>query len=340
MPGISAIIPTFNRARLLPRAIESVLTQTLPPDQVIIVDDGSTDDTREVCARYDGRIEYVRQENAGASAARNSGIARARHRWLAFLDSDDYWERSHIDALVAAITATLGEAAVYFSDMQMPEEEGGGTLWQRIGFQPVGPFHLVRDATAWALMKRQPIMLQAAIINKEKLEQIGGFDVRFRLSHDTFSLCQLTIGGVACAVAGVGCVQTADDTSPARLSTEIPLGSVAKARESCCIWSDVLRDARGLSPAFHRLVRYNAAGSQWQVGMSLIKSGTVREGIVRLLRAAAIDPRFALWLVRHGTARGYEQTVRSACPQVNGGLPPTERRRSERNRAWKRGTAL
>jgi hypothetical protein len=341
MCEITAIIPTYNRAQLLPRAIESILNQSRPPEQVIIVDDGSTDETREVCGRYAGRIEYVRQENRGASAARNTGIARARSPWIAFLDSDDYWDKWHLQRVAEAIRSTGGKAAVYFSDMEMPEIEGGGTLWHRIGFQPVVPLHLVADATAWALMKRQPMMLQAAVISKEALERTRGFDSRFVLSHDTHSFCRLTIGESACAVAGVGCVQTADDTSPVRLSTEIPLDSAGKARESCEIWSEVLQDRR-LSAAFRRLVRYNAAASHWQVGMSLVKSGAYLAGLRRLMSASAIDPRFGLWLMRHGTGRGYEETVRPWCPEVRSDSPPQPLRESKRRHTafWKRSSAL
>ncbi len=343
MSDITAIIPTYNRAGLLSRAIDSVFNQTVPPDQTIVIDDGSTDETGEVCGRYGRRIEYLRQENRGSSAARNLGVARARHRWIAFLDSDDYWKTSHLERLAAAIQSTRGEAAVYFSDMEMPEQEGGGTLWQRIGFQPNVPVHLLRDATAWALLKRQPMMLQAALVSKAALERTGGFDARFKLSHDTHSFCRLTIAGAACAVAGVGCVQTADDTSTVRLTVEIPLNSVGKARESCVIWSEVLRDRPNLSPAFRRLVRYNAAGSYWQVGRSLIRSGAWPRGATMLLQASAIDPRFGLWLLRHRTGRGYEETVRPWCAEVKADRFPPEPNVSPGGReatVWNRRSAL
>jgi len=342
MCEFTTIIPTYNRARLLSRAIDSVLNQTLAPHQVIVVDDGSTDETSAVCAAYGSRIEYRRQHNLGASIARNYGLALARHRWIAFLDSDDYWEPAHLDRIAAAIRATGGAAAVYFSDMQMPEDEGGGTLWQRIGFRPNGPLHLVRDATAWALMKRQPMMLQAAVLDKSAIERDGGFDARFKLSHDTHSFCLLTMGAAACAVAGVGCVQTSDDASPLRLSNEIPLDSVGKARESCAIWLDVLRERPQLSPPFRRLVRFNAAGSYWQVGINDVKSGAYMQGFVRLLRATVIDPRFGIWRLLHGTGRGYEQTVRAKCPDVIDSTQQALRGDSapQWSHVWRGGSAL
>lgn len=92
-PTVSVIIPTYNRAALLPRAIESIQAQTFSDWEIILIDDGSTDDTPTVVQRYErelgDRFRAIRQENAGSSAARNCGIDRARGRFLAFLDSDD-----------------------------------------------------------------------------------------------------------------------------------------------------------------------------------------------------------------------------------------------------------
>ncbi len=89
---ISVIIPTYNRAHCITRALDSVLAQSVTPHEIIIIDDASRDDTSAVLARYDDRIRYIRLEmNAGASAARNHGIAAAKGEWIAFLDSDDAW---------------------------------------------------------------------------------------------------------------------------------------------------------------------------------------------------------------------------------------------------------
>jgi glycosyltransferase involved in cell wall biosynthesis len=91
MIPVSVVIPAYNAASVLPRAIESVLGQTSRPEEVIVVDDGSTDNTAQVATQYGPSITYIRQDNAGASAARNRGIAEATGEWIAFLDSDDEW---------------------------------------------------------------------------------------------------------------------------------------------------------------------------------------------------------------------------------------------------------
>ncbi len=88
---ITVIIPTHNRRDTLARALDSVLAQTLEPAEVIVVDDGSSDDTRNLVAGYP-QVRYLYQGNAGVSSARNLGIDAARGEWLAFLDSDDEWQ--------------------------------------------------------------------------------------------------------------------------------------------------------------------------------------------------------------------------------------------------------
>jgi glycosyltransferase involved in cell wall biosynthesis len=88
---VTAAIPTYNRAAYLPGALDSVFAQTRPPDDVLVVDDGSTDETPEVLAAYADRVRVVRQENGGRSAARNTAVREAYGRFVSFLDSDDRW---------------------------------------------------------------------------------------------------------------------------------------------------------------------------------------------------------------------------------------------------------
>ena len=95
----SIILPTYNRAYLLPYAIESVIEQSYKNWELIIVDDGSTDNTRDLVKKYkkkDKRITYIYQDNSERSAARNNGILRASGEWVCFLDSDDKYLSNHL----------------------------------------------------------------------------------------------------------------------------------------------------------------------------------------------------------------------------------------------------
>jgi glycosyltransferase involved in cell wall biosynthesis len=102
-PLVSVIIPCYNQARYLPEAIDSVLAQTYPDVELIVVNDGSPDDTEAVAGRYGDRIRYVARPNGGISAARNSGIAVARGDYMKFLDSDDYLHPAQIARQVEAV---------------------------------------------------------------------------------------------------------------------------------------------------------------------------------------------------------------------------------------------
>lgn len=88
---ITAVIPAYNAEKHIARAIDSVLAQTRPADEVIVVDDGSTDGTAEIVRSYGDKVIFIQQENAGVSVARNTGIEAATSEWVAFLDADDEW---------------------------------------------------------------------------------------------------------------------------------------------------------------------------------------------------------------------------------------------------------
>ena len=118
---VSVIIPTHNRARIIGRAIESALGQTYDRVEVIVADDGSTDDTRSMVEAYGPKVVYVRQPNAGVSAARNFGMRHARGEFVAFLDSDDAWRRWKIEAQVMALSRNPN-AGVVWTDMSAVDE--------------------------------------------------------------------------------------------------------------------------------------------------------------------------------------------------------------------------
>jgi len=102
-PTVSAVIPTYNRAKMLVEAVESALQQTHPPYEIVVIDDGSTDDTGKVMARYAGKVRYIRQKNSGPSAARNHGFRLATGDFIALLDSDDLWVKDRLERQLAAL---------------------------------------------------------------------------------------------------------------------------------------------------------------------------------------------------------------------------------------------
>lgn len=110
---VSVVIPVYNGAHFAGKAIESVLAQTLPAAEVLVINDGSTDNIVEVVGRYGSAVKLVSQRNGGLSNARNTGIRLARSQYVAFLDADDWWHPRKLEAQVAAMQAEPGANASY-----------------------------------------------------------------------------------------------------------------------------------------------------------------------------------------------------------------------------------
>jgi len=150
-PLLSVVIPTFNRAYILSDAIDSVLCQGVP-SEVIIVDDGSTDDTARLVGRYDSRVRYTYQENRGIAAARNVGMAQARGEFVSLLDSDDVWLPNKMQAELE-LFRRIPEASAIASDAESYKEgELVSPSWSRAKKVPMPtdePFFLTVDSPHW-----------------------------------------------------------------------------------------------------------------------------------------------------------------------------------------------
>jgi glycosyltransferase involved in cell wall biosynthesis len=178
-PVVSVIIPTYNRARFVGQAIQSVLDQTFQDFELIVVDDGSTDNTRTVVEEFtDPRIRYIHQENMGISGTRNTGIRNARARYIAFLDSDDIWLPRLLESQVAILNSNPDLDWVYararaISANGVPR---GGILGEAPRY-PGEPFRsiLYQDFVG------TPITV---VVRKRCLDRAGLFDETFHTSVD------------------------------------------------------------------------------------------------------------------------------------------------------------
>jgi glycosyltransferase involved in cell wall biosynthesis len=172
----TVIIPTYNRPMMTIEAIKSVLAQTEPASLVIVVDDGSTDDTYEqIQRRFCDAVILLRQENKGVSAARNAGIALAKTRWCAFLDSDDLWEPKKL-ALQKAYIDEHPEVRI------LQTEE----IWIRNG-KRVNPcaYHAKGSGDIFeASLKRCLVSPSAVAVHRAVFEKIGLFDPHFPACED------------------------------------------------------------------------------------------------------------------------------------------------------------
>jgi glycosyltransferase involved in cell wall biosynthesis len=177
MPEVSVVVPAYNAARFVASAIESVLAQTYDDYEILVVDDGSTDDTREVVNQYkSAKIRYIAQKNAGVAVARNTGMAEGRGRWVAFLDADDTWFPTKLERQMHALRAD-SSARVCYSAFTVVDAS----------LAPIGVRRSARVGTALEdLLLRGNIVgsICTVLCDREMILSTGGFDPRLSQCAD------------------------------------------------------------------------------------------------------------------------------------------------------------
>lgn len=177
LPLVSVVIATYNMGRYLPEAVASVFGQTYSPLEIIVVDDGSTDDTANIVAYWekDARFRYIRQKNMGQQRAKNRGIAEAAGDYIAFLDADDRWKP---DKLQRQIPLFGGDQAigVVYSDAVFIDERGNETGRRDIR-HPQG-------RVTEALLHDNFVSFGSAVVSKQALDRCGAFDESLPMSID------------------------------------------------------------------------------------------------------------------------------------------------------------
>lgn len=215
-PLVSVVVPTYNRAHLIGRTIESALGQTYPNLELVIIDDGSTDDTEGLIQKSyggDPRVRYFKQANGGPSRARNAGLERAKGDYVALLDSDDTWSPWKIDLQVRCMEK-FPELGMTWTDMQMigPEGQVVHERYLRTMYQNYGQFtdeqlfsraiplrevapdlaDVVGDAKLRIgnifskMVMGSLVHTSTVLLRRERLERVKGFNVELRHSGEDF----------------------------------------------------------------------------------------------------------------------------------------------------------
>ncbi|HEX2191138.1 MAG TPA: glycosyltransferase family 2 protein [Longimicrobiaceae bacterium] len=211
MSTVTVVVPTYNRAGWLPATVASVLQQTRPPDEVLVVDDGSSDDTEAVCRAFPAPVRYLRQTNAGVSAARNRGVREARGEWVAFLDSDDLWEPEKLEVQLAAHRAApeagwsitecvlvdgddrpvpgtrgLESAVPVFCEVGRDSRDWFAAALRELRVEAAGAPHVAFVGDAFEMLFHGNVVLpSAAMVRRDRFLQVGGFDEALRVAEDT-----------------------------------------------------------------------------------------------------------------------------------------------------------
>ena len=191
MPKLSVVIPNYNRAALIGETLDNVLAQTRPPDELIVVDDGSTDDSVAVIERYGKRITLIRQTNAGPGAARNRGLAAARGDLIQFMDSDDLWSLNKLEAQERALVESGADFA--YSPWLQARLEGGRARHADPVIQQ-HPLPPSRSPLAWYL-RGWVIVFQCCLFRRSLLDAAGPYREDLMPSEDSELLIRILKGG-------------------------------------------------------------------------------------------------------------------------------------------------
>ena len=312
---VSAVIPTYNRARIIGRALESALAQTHGDIQVIVADDGSSDDTRTVAESYGPRVTYVRQVNAGVSAARNFGMRHARGEFIAFLDSDDSWAPWKIEAQVAALRRHP-EADLVWTDMAAVDHHDRlidarhlramYSAYEEVDVEKT----LSQVDTLGALSARVPRELASAVVREGDLfsgillgnlihtstvlfrrswcEQTGGFDESFaRAGEDYEFYIRMCSGGPVVFIDAPSTlyrVGAPDQLTAPSMMLEIARNNLRAIQK----WIPQPPSQIGLSP---KVIRRRFAESFAWVGEEELEAGHRWNAVRRLTESLAMMPR-------------------------------------------------
>lgn len=219
MGTVAVIIPAFNAGRFLGPALDSVFVQSRPPEEILVIDDGSSDDTVAIAARYPVRL-LRHDRNRGPSAARNTAVAATGCDYLAFLDADDFWSPEHCAPLAAALDAhanvVLATARCWRSG---PYEEA----------VPLGLPDRVPIDAFWTLLYANCVVQSGAMARRDALQRVGGYREETRFGEDYDLWLRLAREGPIVGIDHVSCYRR---IHPAQLSNRIPGAIIGGAWEA------------------------------------------------------------------------------------------------------------
>jgi glycosyltransferase involved in cell wall biosynthesis len=302
-PLVSVIIPSYNYGRFIAQAIESLLQQTYNSWEVLVVDDGSTDNTEEVVmgiAADEPRINYLHQDNARQAAARNNGIRHAKGDLFQFLDADDLIEPQKLEQQVAFLERHPDVDITYSGVRYFSSEHAGELLLSR-------QYSSWEDSGAWmpeisgqgreillTLLGNNIMVVNAPLIRRELIDRVGLFDVDLTPVEDWEYLIRCAAAGAVFSFndgEGARALVRAHEESSS-LNQPRYLRSVLKMRKKI---AQLDLDAEALE-----LNRQKIAETEGHLGIEEVAHGKLGSGISQMLKAALKDPRFrfrAKWLI-------------------------------------------
>lgn len=278
---VSVIIPTYNRAHCVGEAIDSVLAQDPPADEVIVINDGSTDATQDVLAGYDGRITVINQKNAGSGAARTAGLHHAQCDWITFLDSDDLWYPGRLALLKRDLeNLESDDVVMHFADNRMTGVDYDQGFFDLRNMDIAeGATLRVESALPHAL---SGLHLNSMAVRADIAKRTQGFPRELTIEQDVYFVCAVAMLGPALfsrtMVAEVRRFPN-DKVANLNLHQKDPL----KAKRITQLRFDMLNELPML-PEQKKIVRRHASGHLFKLAKAEFDAnqGTPRRHLLRM----------------------------------------------------------
>ena len=301
MVKVSVVVPAYNRAKMLPAAIDGVVAQSLADWEALIVDDASNDATRSVVEAYrDSRIKYLRHEsNRGAAAARNTGMQVARGEYIAFLDSDDYWRPDKLALQVERLQSSPPDVGLVYTDVLYEHPDG---TTKRYGFGGREPLE------GWVfneLINHFVIRTSTVMIRREVMEAVGLFDESIISGQDLLYFASIAHRFQVSAIDDTLSIMRVHDSN-LHLDLSKSRYQLEAAYKIC--------DAFGLPP---KAMAKTLSRCHLHYGMYLLQTGQAREArphfatVLRLYPKRAIAAPFFLLSLMSGRPYRVYRALRS-----------------------------
>ena len=293
-PCFSVIIPAFNAAATLARAIESVQAQSWPAHEIIVVDDGSADATAEIAAGFGDAVRLLRQANSGVSVARNIGAAAATGDWLAFLDADDWYAPDRIKLHAGWIAED--PALDFLTGDYEYRDDAGILLGTSMAQHQSGRLMLAKASGAARVVMETPAEIAAFVadhfgdthtlsVPRARFVELGGYPTGFKVCEDVHFLTRLVAKsrriGVICQTLGVYVIHGGSATRR---------HPVAAQRENVRTLVDLARQAENFPFPVRQGVAARMQSARYNLGCALSKSGQRIAAVGAVLPSLAARP--------------------------------------------------
>src|SRR5712692_2507522 len=284
MPTVSVVIPTYNSAALLREAIQSVLSQTYSDLEVVVVDDGSDDNTESVVHSFGDRVSYVKQDNKGAGAARNHGIKRSRGKYVAFLDADDLWLPGKLAEQIPLLDQDPEIGLVYSDWSVVPER--GEVEPSYLRNRPAASGYVFDD-----LVQCGFILVSGTVVRRSCLADVGYFDETLSIAQDYDLWLRICYRWKVALVNKSLAIKRNRDGN---LSSNLP----KTGAERILLFEKALKEFSDMTPRSRRLVRRQLALNYWDIGYHYFERMSLKEARKNFMSSLSHD-----WT--NGRALGY-----------------------------------